>query len=94
MSSDNTITALRTHLFQTLEMLKDKEKPLEIERAKAISDVAQTIINSAKAEVDYLRITGGKGSGFIPEAPAKTLPKSVADVERRPGVTITRHQLT
>lgn len=93
MSSDNTITALRTHLFQTLDMLKDKEKPLEIERAKAISDVAQTIINSAKAEVDYLRITGGKGSGFIPEAPAKTLTDSVTVVERKPGVTITRHQL-
>jgi hypothetical protein len=55
----NNITELRTHLFETIAALKDKDKPMEIERAKAISDVAQVIINSAKAEVDYIKATGG-----------------------------------
>lgn len=32
-------------------MLKDPDKPLDLERAKAISGVAQTIINTAKVEV-------------------------------------------
>jgi hypothetical protein len=63
----NKIEDLRNHLFETLEALKDKEKPMEIERAKAISEVAQTIINSAKVEVDFLKHGGGvQGSGFMP----------------------------
>lgn len=67
----NKIEDLRNHLFETLEMLKDPDKPMEIERAKAVSEVAQTIINSAKVEVDYLRVTGqDKGSDFLDEKPA------------------------
>jgi len=64
----NKIEDLRDHLFATLEELRDKEKPMEISRAKAIADVAQTIINSATVEVKHMQLTGAKGSGFIPEA--------------------------
>lgn len=73
----NKIEDLRNHLFETLEALKDDEKPMDIERAKVIADVAQVIVNSAKAEVDFMRAIGSmKGTGFIPvdltpvEAPA------------------------
>lgn len=62
----NDITALRRHLFQTLDALKDKNNPMDIERAKAVKDVAQTIINGAKVEVDFIRATGSQGTGFIP----------------------------
>lgn len=63
----NKIEDLRNHLFETLEALKNEDKPMEIERAKAISEVAQTIINSAKVEVDFLKLHGAsQGSGFIP----------------------------
>lgn len=63
----NRIEDLRNHLFAALEALADEDKPMEIERAKAISDVAQTIINSAKVEVDYMKPVGGRPvSGFIP----------------------------
>lgn len=65
----NDIEGLREHLFDTLKALKDKDKPMDIERAKAIADVAQTIINTAKVEVDYMRVRGGKGTGFVPEEP-------------------------
>lgn len=61
------IDDLRKHLFDTLADLRDKDKPLDLDRAKAISDVAQTIINSAKVEVDHLRATGGMSTtNFIP----------------------------
>ena len=65
----NTIADLRKHLFETIEALKDEKKPMEIDRAKTIADVAQTIINSAKVEVDFMRMRGddSKGTGFIPE---------------------------
>lgn len=62
----NDITGVRAVLFDTLRALSDKDKPMEIERAMAINDVAQTIINSAKVEVDGLRVLGGTGTGFIP----------------------------
>lgn len=63
----NKIQDLRDHLFETLEALKDKENPMPIERAAAIADVAQVIVNSAKVEVDALKLTDGVGaSEFIP----------------------------
>jgi len=63
----NKIDDLRNHLFATLEALQDEENPMDIERAQAISNVAQTLINSAKVEVEYLKATGQTmGSGFIP----------------------------
>ena len=61
----NKIEDLRNHLFAALEALGDKENPMEIERAHAIADVAQTIINSAKVEVDYMKIAGGRSSEFL-----------------------------
>jgi len=57
------ITDLRATLFDTLEAIKAGK--LDIDRAKAINEVAQTIINTAKVEVDHLKISGGSGSEFI-----------------------------
>lgn len=63
----NGITDLRNHLFAAIEALSDPDKPMEIARAKAISDVAQTIINSAKLEIEFMdKIGGTGGTGFIP----------------------------
>lgn len=59
----NKISDLRDHLFETIERLKDKEKPMDLARAKAISDVAQTIINVAKVEVDLARALDGRAPG-------------------------------
>lgn len=72
----NKIEDLRGILFDTLRDLRDKEKPMEIERAKAVAEVAREIVNSAKVEVDHMKVAGGKGSGFIaveekPSAPGQ-----------------------
>lgn len=88
MTTTNDITELRSHLFDTLRGLKDKDKPLEIERARAVSDVAQTIINTVKVEVDFVKATGAKGSGFIP-----SLDRSTGVIEERPGLRVTQHKL-
>lgn len=53
-----TLDDLRDHLFATLDAMRDTEKPMDIDRAKAISEVAQTVINSARVEVDYVRALG------------------------------------
>ena len=35
-------------------------------QCRVFYSVAQVIVNSAKVEVDHMRISGGAGSGFIP----------------------------
>jgi hypothetical protein len=54
----NRLTDLRNHLFETLEALKDEKKPMEVDRARAISDVGQTLIETAKLELKLLELTG------------------------------------
>lgn len=55
----NRIEDLRNHLFATLEALQDRDDPMDLDRARTVAEVAQTIINSAKVEVDLLRTVGG-----------------------------------
>lgn len=70
----NKIEDLRNHLFEQLERLQDDEKmknPIilerELKRASAISEISQVIVNTAKAETDYLKVTGRAPEGtFIP----------------------------
>lgn len=64
----NKIEDLRNHLFETLEALKDPDKPMDLDRAKAVAEVSKVIIESAKVEVECLRVTGAaSGSGFFPQ---------------------------
>lgn len=66
----NRLEDLRNHLFETLEALKDEEKPMEVERARAVADVAHAIINSAKLELRFLELKGQESeSDFL--SPAK-----------------------
>lgn len=65
----NDINALRKHLFDAIDGVKNKT--MSIEQAKTISDISQTVINSAKVEVEYVKASGGKcASGFLPDKPA------------------------
>jgi hypothetical protein len=66
----NRMADLRDHLFETLEALKDEDQPMDLERAKQISEVGQTIINSAKVEVEFLKAVGATAGGefFAPAA--------------------------
>jgi hypothetical protein len=57
------LSDLRNHLFETLEALKDRDNPMEIERARAISEVAQTVINTAKVEIQFLEAVGSAEGG-------------------------------
>ncbi len=83
----NKISDLRDHLFETLEALRDPDKPMDLDRARTISDVAQTIINSAKVEVDLAKAVDGisRGSKFfdIPEEGREMpeIPRRIAGVQ-------------
>lgn len=69
MSTTNTndIEELRNILFKTMEDLRAGK--MDVQKAKAISDISQTIINSAKVELEFNK---GKGSRFFVEPTAPT----------------------
>lgn len=68
-TSQNNILSLRETLFKTLRALDDKENPMDLDRAKAICETSQTIINSVKIEIDFAKVTGlHTTSNFIPSA--------------------------
>jgi hypothetical protein len=71
----NKIEDLRNHLFATLEALQDEKNPMDLDRARAVADVAKVIVDTAKVEVEFVKATGSAGtSGFLPMAPAPAKP--------------------
>jgi hypothetical protein len=80
----NNIDDLRTHLFDTLRGLTSKTQPLDIDRAKAVAEVAQTIINTAKVEVEYAKATGGKKTSAFLDADGsrEDLPAGITGIRR------------
>lgn len=66
----NQIEDLRSMMFDTLRDLRDKEKPMDIDRARAVAEVAKVIVDSAKVEVDHMKLAGGV-STFLPSPEVK-----------------------
>lgn len=79
----SNISDLRDTLFATLQGIKDGS--LDLEKARAINEVSKTIIDTAKVEVDYLRVNGGGESPFVEAVGNGNLPPGI--------VGITRHRL-
>lgn len=83
MAAKNKIEDLRNHLFETLEALKDEDKPMDIKRAKAVADVARVIVESAKVEVEFLKASGERsGSGFMPVLAEDAAPRALPATRR------------
>jgi len=81
----NKLADLRDHLFETLEALKDDKDPMDLPRAKAVADVARVIVDTAKVEVDFLRVTDGmKCTDFFPEEAADSAPAGLRASPQRP----------
>lgn len=86
----NTMDDLRSELFLTLASLRKGET--DVATAKAIAEISQAVINTAKAEADFARATGQVVcSGLIntaapvqlPAPPAAPLSLSAGNVERQ-----------
>lgn len=77
MPAKNKIDDLRNHLFETLEALKDEDKPMDLDRARAVADVARVIVESAKVEVAFLKTTGAlRSTDFLPDGDERPIPVS------------------
>lgn len=69
------MTQMRQHLMDTLASLRDRDNPMEPDRARAIAQVAGVLVDTAKVEVDYIKATGSDRSDFLEMPPtAPTLP--------------------
>lgn len=77
------ISDLRNGLFEAMDMLK--KGTLTVEQAKAISEMSQVVINSAKVEVDYIKANNGGETPFLEAVGNSNLPPGV--------VSVTRHRL-
>jgi len=67
--ADTSLQALREHLFDVIERLKDGNDPgvdtkdtISIESANAITAAASQIINSAKVEVMAYKLIASEGA--------------------------------
>lgn len=80
----NSITTVRQHLLDTLADLRNRETPMDIDRARAVADVARVLVDSAKVEVDFIKATNGDGSEFMqPNQPDSELPPGITGIRRR-----------
>lgn len=82
MSETYTVNDLRADMAATIRALRNGDEKMTVDKAKAISDLGQTVINSAKVEVDMLRAFGQRGvvhTGFVP------LPKPVDTLDQQEG---------
>lgn len=86
------INQLREHLLATLADLRNRENPMEPDRARAVAQVASVLVDTAKVEVDYLKATGQTSAGFLEEPAQVTTDSSTANLPN--GISsITRHRL-
>lgn len=56
MAVKNKLSDVRDHLFAVIEGLQDEKDPMDINRANAIVNAADKIIDVAKVEVSYLKL--------------------------------------
>ncbi|MEY2689298.1 MAG: hypothetical protein RL375_3497 [Pseudomonadota bacterium] len=89
-SSTQTIDDLRRVLFDTINAVKGGQ--MDITKASVINDLSRTLVDTAKVEVDFLRVTDSDQSAFI--APARPALPPPAEPEHNNGiVSITRHAI-
>ena len=66
-----SVTDLRAILFDAIESVKAGD--LDLDKARTINELSRTIVDSARAENDHAKITGGTGGDFL-ESNLKLLP--------------------
>lgn len=89
------IDQVRSALMDTLLDLRNKEKPMDVERAKAIAQVASVMVDTAKVENEYLKLTGQDRSNFLETPPddLRGIPHSDGPAAHNPFPTVVRHRL-
>lgn len=84
MKPKTNIDDVRQELLATLRDLRNRDNPMDIERAKAVATVATVLVDSARAENEYLRLAGLDSSSFMndpdDESEEKALPNGIKSI--------------
>ena len=95
----NHISTLRRHLLDQVKALRAAgagDVQREIDRSKAVAELAQAVVNTAKVEVDYLRATNQTSTPFLEAPPDKPYLADASEKQGLPrnGITsVVRHRL-
>lgn len=85
---------VRAALMGTLNDLRDKTNPMEVDRARAIAQVATVLVDSARVENDYLKITNQDRSDFLEAVDAvPKIPQVDGPAAHNPFPTVVRHRM-
>jgi len=93
MSKNPHIDSVRKSLLDTLADLRNRENPMDIERAKAVAQVASVLVDTAKVENEYLKITGQDRSSFLEQPSEDVIPRIDGPAAHNPFPTVVRHRL-
>lgn len=93
--SNPHINQVRESLLATLADLRNKDAPMDIERAKAVATVASVLVDTARVENEYLKISGSDRSTFIEMVPGELsgVTSIGAPSANNPFPTSVRHRL-
>ena len=86
--SNPHINELRTELLATLRDLRNRTNPMEPDCARAVAQVAAVLVDSARFEVEYIKVTGQDTSNFIDGLKAPDAMAAITNTHN--GTTIDR----
>lgn len=95
----NHISTLRRHLLDQVKALRAagaEDVQREIDRSKAVAELAQAVVATAKVEVDYLKATNQTSTPFLEAPPDQPYLPEAAGTQGLPrnGITsVVRHRL-
>lgn len=96
------VTDLRNILFDAIEGVRAGS--LDLDKAKTINELSKTLVDTARAENDHVRYTGGVSSSEFmgstngaPALPGQTHKEATGNgiktITQIPGATITQHKM-
>lgn len=77
------INQVRQHLLGALASLCDRTNPMDVDRARAMATVAGVLVDTARVENEYLKLTNQDRSNFM-EVP----PDNVRGIDAPGGTTV------
>jgi hypothetical protein len=92
----NTVRALMIEQLRALKGASPEQLKTELQRAKGMAEVTQTLVNSAKVEVDFLVATKQESAGlpFLGIEGESPMPSTTTRPGPGNGITsITQHRM-
>lgn len=95
IENKTTIADVRELLMGTLRDLRNRDTPMELDRARTVAQVATVLVDTARVENDYLKLTGQERSEFLDTSPpaVHALPSSNSPSAHNPFPVSVRHRL-